>query len=472
MIKTRFAPSPTGSLHIGSIRTALFSWIYAKKHKGEFLLRVEDTDKKRSSDENVEQIIESLKWLGISYDNQVYYQSNNIQYHRKFVKRLIEDKKAYKCYCSNERLKMIRIQQINNKIKPKYDGHCRNLEHCNEKLNISYVVRFKNPTEGKVTWEDKVKGKITINNSELDDLIIQRSDFSPTYNFCAVIDDIRMKITHVIRGDDHLSNTPRQINIYNAMKAKVPVFAHVPIILDNNKKKMSKRHDNSNVLKYRNAGYIPQALINYLMRLGWSFKDQELFSIEEIFDKFDLKDIHKSPAIFNGNKLEWFNSKYINSLKTSEIKAHVQWHCEKEKINLTAGPKLQEVIPILVKKSKTVMEIVNQAKVLYEDIKAYDIEIFNKYLNKDSIIVLQHINNKLNNLKDNEWETIDSIKYIIKDAAQELNHKNVGKIAMATRVAITCSDTSYIPIAYMIKWFGKETVLKRITHAINVLLLS
>src|SRR5579872_6140976 len=305
---TRFAPSPTGYLHIGGARTALYCWLYSRKTRGKFILRIEDTDLERSTEASVQAILDGMAWLNLSYDEGPYYQTKRFDRYKEVIAKLLQEGKAYRCYCSKERLENLRNEQMTNKEKPRYDGFCRDRQ---DQPEGNYVVRFKNPLDGTVEFEDLIRGKLSFSNQELDDLIIARSDGTPTYNFTVVVDDLDMKITHVIRGDDHINNTPRQINILRALGGTPPFYAHVPMILGSDGKRLSNRHDAVSVLQYREEGFLPEALLNYLARLGWSHGDQEIFSIDELIQYFDIKDINRSPAAFNPEKLLWLNQHYI-----------------------------------------------------------------------------------------------------------------------------------------------------------------
>jgi glutamyl-tRNA synthetase len=302
---TRFAPSPTGYLHVGGARTALYCWLYARKTQGKFILRIEDTDIERSTPESVQAILDAMAWLNLSYDEGPYYQTKRFDRYKEVIATLLKEDKAYRCYCSKARLAEVRAQQIKDKKKPRYDGFCRyRLEPAE---GGPHVIRFRNPPMGDVEFDDLIRGKVSFNNRELDDLIIARTDGAPTYNFTAVIDDWDMKITHVIRGDDHINNTPRQINILRALGATPPLYAHVPIILGSDGKRLSKRHGAVSVMQYREEGFLPEALLNYLVRLGWSHGDQEVFSIQEMIEYFEIQGINNSPAAFNPQKLLWLN---------------------------------------------------------------------------------------------------------------------------------------------------------------------
>src|SRR5512139_900262 len=309
-IVTRFAPSPTGMLHIGGVRTALFSWLYARRHGGKFILRVEDTDRERSTDEAVRVILEGMQWLGLDADEGPYYQTQRYDRYREVIQRLLDEGKAYRCYCSKEELDAMREAQLARKEKPRYDGRWRD-STATPPAGVTPVIRFRNPLDGEVVVDDLVHGRTVFQNTELDDLIIQRSDGNPTYNFCVVVDDMDMHVTHVIRGDDHLNNTPRQINMLKALGAPLPVYAHVPMILGADGAKLSKRHGAVSVLEYQKEGFLPDALLNYLVRLGWSHGDQEVFTREEMIAAFDIADVGKAASAFNPEKLLWLNQQHI-----------------------------------------------------------------------------------------------------------------------------------------------------------------
>ena len=345
MVKTRFAPSPTGYLHVGGARTALFSWLYARHCGGQFVLRIEDTDRERSTQPAIDAILESMQWLDLSWDEGPYYQTKRFDRYKEVIDELIAKGHAYKCYCSKERLEAMREEQMKEGKKPRYDGHCRH-DETQHSADEPYVVRFRNPDTGTVAFDDMVKGHIEFQNSELDDFIIQRSDGTPTYNFCVVVDDFDMGITHVIRGDDHVNNTPRQINLYKAMGAAVPVFGHLAMILGDDGTKLSKRHGAVSVMQYREDGYLPEALLNYLVRLGWSHGDQELFSREQMIELFTPEAITKSASSFNTKKLNWINAQYIKTLPVEQVAAELLWHMEREGLNKDNGPD-----PVLVVKA-------------------------------------------------------------------------------------------------------------------------
>jgi glutamyl-tRNA synthetase len=351
-MKTRFAPSPTGYLHIGGARTALFSWLYARKHGGKFVLRIEDTDLERSTVESVNAILEGMTWLGLEYDEGPFYQTERFDRYDEVIQKLLKTGHAYKCYCSKDRLEKLREQQMANKEKPRYDGHCRNLTEPVE--GVEPVVRFRNPTDGFVVIDDAIKGKVVVQNSELDDLIIARSDGSPTYNLTVIVDDMDMGITHVIRGDDHLNNTPRQINMLKALGAELPRYAHAPMILAEDGAKLSKRvhGETVSVIQYRNKGYLPEALLNYLVRLGWSHGDQEIFTLDEMIELFDIKDVNSSASAINPEKLLWLNQQYIKNSSPEHVAHHLSWHLGDLEIDPTDGPNIVDVVKVQQDRAK------------------------------------------------------------------------------------------------------------------------
>lgn len=329
-VKTRFAPSPTGFLHVGGARTALYSWLHARANQGEFVLRIEDTDLERSTQEAVDAILEGMEWLNLNWDEGPYYQTKRFDRYNEIIDGMLKNGTAYKCYCSKERLEAVREEQAAKGERQKYDGCCRGAAPRAE--GEPHVVRFLNPQGGSVVFDDQVRGRIEIANEELDDLIIRRTDGSPTYNFCVVIDDWDMGITHVIRGEDHINNTPRQINILKALGAPVPEYGHVSMILGDDGAKLSKRHGAVSVMQYRDDGYLPEALLNYLVRLGWSHGDQEIFSREEMIEFFNVHDINKAASAFNSEKLLWLNQHYIKSLDPEYVASHLEWHMKDQGI--------------------------------------------------------------------------------------------------------------------------------------------
>ncbi len=371
MTKTRFAPSPTGVLHVGGARTALFCWLFSKKMGGKFVLRIEDTDLERSTPESVQAILDGMEWLGLDYDEGPYYQTKRFDRYLEVIRQLVEQGDAYYCECSRDRLDALRAQQMAAKQKPRYDGCCRELG-LQPAADKSLVVRFKNPPQGNVCFHDHVKGEISVSNEELDDLIIARSNGSPTYNLSVVVDDMDMDITHVLRGDDHVNNTPRQINILNALGATIPEYAHVPMILGDDGKRLSKRHGAVGVMEYFEAGYLPEAMLNYLVRLGWSYDDQEIFTQAEMVEKFTLDALNKSASSFNTEKLNWVNQQYLQSASLQDIVELVKQRLERLKLGYDDSLDFSTVVDLYRQRVSTVNELV--ASILYciQEYSAYD----------------------------------------------------------------------------------------------------
>ncbi|GGD64138.1 glutamate--tRNA ligase [Lacimicrobium alkaliphilum] len=433
-VVTRFAPSPTGYLHVGGARTALYSWLYAKSQGGKFVLRIEDTDIERSTQAAIDAILEGMEWLGLNWDEGPHYQTKRFDRYKEIIQQLLNEGKAYKCYCSKERLEKLREMQMEQGLKPKYDGKCRD----GEEQPGDYVIRFKNPQQGSVVIEDHIRGRIEISNNELDDLIIQRTDGTPTYNFCVVVDDWDMGISHVVRGEDHINNTPRQINILKALGAPVPEYAHVSMILGDDGKKLSKRHGAVGVMQYREDGFLPQALLNYLVRLGWSHGDQEIFSIDEMIEHFSLDDIGQSASAFNTEKLIWLNQHYIKSLPVEEVAAHAQWHFKQQGIDTSNGPALENVIEIQADRVKTLKELAEVSTYFYQDFDDFDEKAAKKHLRPVAREALETVKSKL--LKVQNWEP-QSLHQAINDTAEELG-VGMGKVGMPLRVAVTGSGNS------------------------------
>lgn len=458
--RTRFAPSPTGYVHLGNIRTALFCWLYAKKTGGEFILRIEDTDRERSTEEAIQVILDTMDWLKLDYNEGPFYQTRRFDLYKKTVDDLLRDGKAYRCDCTKERLDELRAKQLANKEKPRYDGCCRNknLQHSEK----PYVIRFKNPEHGEVTFEDQVCGKISISNDELDDLIIVRTDGTPTYNFCVVVDDLDMRITHVIRGADHINNTPRQINIFLALGAKPPTYAHLPLILGQDGKLLSKTHGAKSVMQYRNEGFLPEAMVNYLLRLGWSHGDQEIFSREEMTTLFDIKDVNKAAAAFNAEKLLWLNRHYLKTLDARLIAERLVWHMREFKIDFEqGGPALPEVVQVLRDRSETLQEMAAKSRPFYEDFSDYE-DAAKKHLKPELLDALKLFLHRCEIL--NSWVKED-LHVAIEDVAKQFDLK-LGQIAQPIRVSMTGSTVSP-PIDITLQLLGKKVVLQRLTRAIN-----
>src|SRR5882724_6395966 len=366
MVRTRFAPSPTGYLHIGGARTALFSWAYARKHGGKFVLRIEDTDLERSTEASVQAILDGMRWLGLDWDEGPFFQMQLLDRYREVAERLLREGWAYRCYCTKEELEQMRAAQRARGEKPRYDGRWRDSKSA-PPTGVAPVIRFKNPLVGEVTFHDLVKGPITISNGELDDLVLLREDGVPTYNFGVVVDDLDMNITHVIRGDDHVNNTPRQVNIFRALGAQLPQFAHVPMILGADGERLSKRHGAVSVMQYREDGYLPEALVNYLARLGWSHGDEEMFTLEQFLRWFDLAHISRSAAQFNPEKLRWLNHQYLRQRPDADLAKLVAPRIERAGGNLAAGPELAGVVALLKERSETLAALAAEAMMFYAE---------------------------------------------------------------------------------------------------------
>uniref|UniRef100_A0A3B0MPQ8 Glutamate--tRNA ligase n=1 Tax=Arsenophonus endosymbiont of Trialeurodes vaporariorum TaxID=235567 RepID=A0A3B0MPQ8_9GAMM len=415
-IKTRFAPSPTGYLHVGGARTAIYSWLYSRHNNGEFVLRIEDTDLERSTQEAIDAIMDGMNWLSLNWDEGPYYQTKRFDRYHAVIDQMLSTGTAYRCYCSKTRLDNLREEQMARGEKPRYDGCCRSHAH-NHTRNEPHVVRFRNPQQGYVIFEDQIRGQIEFSNLELDDLIIRRTDGSPTYNFCVVIDDWDMKITHVIRGEDHINNTPRQINILTALGAPIPIYAHVSMILGDDGKKLSKRHGAVSVMQYRDDGYLPEALLNYLVRLGWSHGDQEIFNREEIISYFSLDAINKSASAFNTDKLLWLNHHYINSLPAEYVATHLAWHIEQQGIDAQIGPSLTDLVKLLGERCKTLKEIASSCRYFYQNFATFDGDAAKKHLRPIARLPLETVRAKLAAISN--W-TCGNVHHAIEATATEL----------------------------------------------------
>lgn len=455
MVRTRFAPSPTGFLHVGGARTALYSYLVARQNQGKFILRIEDTDLTRSTPESVQAILEGMHWLQLDYDEGPFYQTQRFERYHEVALQLLQEDKAYRCDCSKERLDALRERQMQQQEKPRYDGHCRNRNDIN--ADQPHVVRFKNPEAGQVCWNDLVKGEISFANTELDDLIIVRSDGAPTYNFTVVVDDFDMDITHVIRGDDHVNNTPRQINILKALGKPLPQYAHVPMILGNDGKRLSKRHGAESVMQYAAMGYLPQALLNYLFRLGFAFGDQEIFTLKEMIACFKLENVSRSPAIFNTEKLNWLNQQYMKTLPFTEIEAYLKPQFAALDLNPEQGPDLQTVYRLLSERAQTLKELAENARYFYSDHYPCDTAALNKHITDETRPALQLLMQKFAEIAEFKASAIHEA---IKAAAIQLNLP-MGKVGMPLRVALTGSSQSP-SIDITAELIGKERCLKRI----------
>lgn len=460
-IKTRFAPSPTGYLHVGGARTALYSWLFSRHNQGEFVLRIEDTDLERSTPEAIEAIMDGMNWLNLAWDEGPYFQTKRFDRYNEVIDQMLEVGTAYPCYCSKERLEALREEQMANGEKPRYDGHCREHAH-NHTQNEPHVVRFRNPQEGSVIFNDQIRGPIEISNQELDDLIIRRTDGAPTYNFCVVIDDWDMEITHVIRGEDHINNTPRQINILTALGAPVPEYAHVSMILADDGKKLSKRHGAVSVMQYRDDGFLPQALLNYLVRLGWSHGDQEIFTLEEMKKHFSLDAISKSASAFNTDKLLWLNHHYINTLPAEEVAVHLAWHIEQQNIDTQTGPQLVDLVKLLGERCKTLKEMAESCHYFYQDFEEFDADAAKKHLRPVACQPLEAVRAKLAAITT--W-TAENVHQAIEATATELE-VGMGKIGMPLRVAVTGAGQSP-GLDVTVHAIGQARSLARIDKALS-----
>jgi len=458
--RTRFAPSPTGFLHVGGARTALFCWLQARAHHGTFILRIEDTDLQRSTPESVQAILDGMQWLGLDYDEGPFYQTDNFERYASVVQTLLDEDKAYHCYCSKDRLEALREAQMKEGIKPRYDGHCRHLKSA--PVAVKPVVRFRNPVEGNVVFNDRVRGRISISNNELDDLVIVRPDGSPTYNFTVVVDDMDMAISLVIRGDDHINNTPRQINIYHALGAELPDFAHVPMILGDDGARLSKRHGAVSVMQYRDDGYLPQALLNYLVRLGWSHGDQEVFSVDEMISLFNIDDVNRKASAFNTDKLDWLNQYYMKNLPADEVAAHLAWHFQDQAIEMKNGPSLEDVVTVQADRVKTLKEMATQSRVFFEGYDELDPHAAKKHLRPVAAEALQLMRTHLQQQED--W-TPGPLHSVIDHVAAELG-VGLGKVAQPLRVALTGSGVS--PSIDKTLWLtGKRRSIEAVDKALE-----
>lgn len=461
MIRTRFAPSPTGYLHIGGVRTALFSWLFARRMGGEFILRIEDTDLERSNAESVNAILEGMTWLGLDYDQGPFYQTHHFDRYKAVINQLIEQGDAYYCYATPEELDEMREQQRARGEKPRYDGRYRDFSGTPPE-GVDPVVRFKNPQQGEVVIEDLVKGEVTVRNSEIDDLIIARSDGTPTYNLTVVVDDWDMGITHVIRGDDHLNNTPRQINILKALGAPIPKYAHIPMVLGTDGARLSKRHGAVSVLQYKEQGYLPEALLNYLVRLGWSHGDQEIFNLDEMVEAFSLEAINNSPSTFNEEKCEWVNQQHIQSAPAAHLARHLSHLIAERGCDLTQGPALEHVADLLRERAKTLNDMADSALYFYQDFETFEANAAKKHLRPVAADALQLLMQKFAQL--GAWQA-ESIHQAIHDTATELE-LGMGKVGMPLRVAITGGGQSP-SIDATAALIGQERCLMRLQMALD-----
>lgn len=457
VIRTRFAPSPTGYLHIGGARTALFSWAYARKLGGTFILRIEDTDLERSTQESVQAIMDGMSWLNLDYDEGPFYQMQRMDRYKAVLQQMLDEGTAYYCYTSPTELDAMREAQRARGEKPRYDGYWR--PEQGKVLpappdGIKPVVRFKNPLHGVAAWDDMVKGKIIFENAELDDLIIARADGTPTYNFCVVVDDLDMGITQVIRGDDHVNNTPRQINILKALGAALPQYAHVPMILGSDGERLSKRHGAVSVMQYAEDGYLPEALINYLARLGWSHGDEEIFSVQEFIAWFDLRQISKSAAQFNPEKLRWLNQHYIKLADNTRLDGLVRKHLAERGVQVSDAPQLEAVIALYKERTATLLELADEAEVFYIEVHAAQ-ELLDAHLVLEVLPALRELAGRF---ADVAWET-PALAALIKELLAKYNLK-MPKLAMPLRVMLV-GQTHTPSVDAVLALFPRESVLAR-----------
>ena len=459
-VVTRFAPSPTGLLHIGGVRTALFSWLHARHNGGKFILRVEDTDRERSTDEAVRVILDGMQWLGLVADEGPYYQTKRYDRYRAVLAGMLEAGTAYRCYCTKDELEAMRAAQTAAKQKPRYDGRCR--DRHESRAGVEPVIRFRNPLDGEVVVEDQVHGRVVFQNTELDDLIIARSDGNPTYNFCVVVDDMDMGVTHVIRGDDHLNNTPRQMNMLRALGVTPPVYAHVPMILGADGAKLSKRHGAVSVLHYQEEGYLPDALLNYLVRLGWSHGDQEVFTREEMIAAFDICDVNKAASAFNGEKLLWLNQQHIMKASAAVLVPALSEQLARLGIQSDDQTLFEGVVNAQRERTKTLKDMAQHSQFFFRDFAAYDDAAAKKNLTTANAVALQSLRRRLAAVAD--WSAA-ALNAAVGAVAESLV-LSLGKVAQPLRVAVTGRAVSP-PIDQTLALLGRERTLARLDRALR-----
>ena len=458
-VKTRFAPSPTGYLHVGGARTALFSWLHARKHGGKFVLRIEDTDLQRSTAESINAILEGMTWLGLEYDEGPLYQTDRFDRYNEIIQQLLDEGLAYRCDCSQQRLDKLREGQMQRKEKPRYDGHCRGREIDS---GSPHVVRFRTPDTGNIIVNDLVRGKVVFHNNELDDLVIRRTDGSPTYNLTVVVDDLDMGITTVIRGDDHLNNTPRQINILQALGKEPPEYAHVPMILGDDGARLSKRHGAVSVMEYRKQGILPEALLNYLVRLGWSHGDREIFPVDDMIELFDITDVNRAASSFNTDKLLWLNQHYIKNDDPARIARLLSPHMGDLGVDPSVDPPLVDVVTAQQERAQSLVELARISAFFYEDFEDYDESSAKKHLRPVAREPLQQMRAALEALGD--WRP-EGLHQAVVDVAGALDLK-MGKVAQPLRVAVAGRAASP-GIDVTLHLTGREACLRRIDRALD-----
>ena len=458
-VRTRFAPSPTGYLHVGGARTALFSWLHARKHGGKFILRIEDTDLERSTAESINAILEGMTWLGLEYDEGPFYQTQRFIRYNEVIQELLDNGLAYRCNCSKERLESLREGQMQRKQKPRYDGHCRDRRVSPDE---PHVVRFRNPPHGAVVVDDIIRGKVLYQNDELDDLVLRRTDGAPTYNLSVVVDDSDMEITDVIRGDDHLNNTPRQINILRAMGKEPPRYAHVPMILGDDGSRLSKRHGAISVMEYRKQGVLPEALLNYLVRLGWSHGDQEVFGLDEMIELFDISKVNRAASAFNTEKLYWLNQLYIKKDDPARIARLLSPFMGEVGVDPAPYPPLVEVVRAQQERARTLVEMAEISAFFYMDFDAYEEAAARKHLKSSASEPLEMVRQALATI--DEWQP-EGLHQTVVDVAGRLG-LGLGKVAQPLRVAVVGRAASP-GIDITLHLVGREACLRRIDRALN-----
>ncbi len=461
-VRTRFAPSPTGVLHLGSVRTALFCWLYARHHGGQFILRIEDTDRERSTPENVAAILDGLAWLGLDADEGPFYQTQRFDRYREIADQWLAEGKAYHCYCSKEELVELRERQMAAGERVRYQGKCR--DRAEPRAGVEPVVRFRNPVDGEVVVNDLVRGRVVFENAQLDDLIIVRSDGAPTYNFTVIIDDFDMGISHVIRGDDHLNNTPRQMNMLAALDADIPVYAHVPMILGQDGAKLSKRHGAVDIREYRAQGYLPEAMLNYLVRLAWSYGDQEIFSIDEMIKLFDIADINQSASAFNPEKLLWLNQQHIIAAPLERLGEKLVHYLLEAGLDPDKGPDPIHVAEGFKERAETLLQMVAKARYCYEDFEVIEPKSAKKHLRPVILEPLKAARDQLAQLE--EWSR-EGIAQAIGEVAAQFEI-NLGKLGQPIRVAVTSGPVSP-PIDVTLWLVGRARTIRRLDHAVELI---
>ena len=460
-VRTRFAPSPTGYLHIGGVRTALFNWLYARHCGGTFILRIEDTDQERSTNESVQAILEGMAWMGLDYDEGPIYQSDRLERYKEVIDQLLDAGQAYRCYCTREELDKVREEQRAQGIKPRYNRHCRD-QHNPERPDVESVIRFKNPLEGSVQFDDAIRGEVVISNEELDDLVIARGNGTPTYNFAVVVDDIDMEITHVIRGDDHVNNTPRQINIFKALGASLPIFAHVPMIVGGDGQRLSKRHGAVSVLQYRDEGFLPEAMQNYLVRLGWTSGDQEIFSLDEMISSFDIQAVNRAASAFDIDKLKWLNQHYIKASDSTRLVSLLSDRLKGRGIDVSNGPPVDDVVSALRERAQTLDEMADKSEYFFSEVEDYDANAARKHLRPVARDMLADVRSRLSAVEP--WSA-DLIHAQVMATVADYDAK-LGKLAQPLRVAVS-GTAATPPIDETLLLVGKARTVDRIDRALE-----